>query len=95
MQFIKDNKKYILFIVLAALGYWAYTLYSGGSAPEELLSSGEESPISQDLLVTLSSLHTIRLDAGIFTDPVFVSLSDFGVQIPAEAVGRRNPFAPL
>jgi hypothetical protein len=46
-------------------------------------------------LVTLSNLRTIELDESIFQEPIFMSLSDFGVVIPPEAIGRRNPFAPI
>ena len=34
------------------------------------------------------------LEGGI-TDPVFASLTDFGVTIPPQNAGRRNPFAPV
>ena len=94
MQFIKNNKAYIALIILLVLGFWAYSLYTGNNPQGPALTTSQQSPISQDLLTTLSSLHTITLDSSIFTDPLFVSLSDFGVQIPAEAAGRRNPFAP-
>ena len=45
--------------------------------------------------MTLQSIHSIKLDNSIFTDPVFVSLTDFGVTIPPENVGRPDPFVPL
>ena len=95
MQFIKDNKAYIALIILIVLGFWGYSLYSGGTPSAAIITTTDRSPLSQDVLATLSSLHTITLDSSIFTDPLFVSLSDFGVQIPAEAAGRRNPFAPV
>jgi hypothetical protein len=60
-----------------------------------VVAQDDTSRISRDLIVTLSNLNTIRLDDSIFTDPVFLSLSDFGVQIPLQPVGRRNPFAPF
>ena len=94
MKFIHENKKYILIIFLAVAGFWLYSTYFAGGS-EELLTEQTVSPISQDILAVLSSLNTIRLDNSIFTDPVFTSLSDFGVTIPPENVGRRNPFAPL
>ena len=53
------------------------------------------SPLSQEILTTLGQLHTIRLDSAVFNDPVFISLSDFGVTIPPQQTGRRNPFAPV
>ncbi len=80
-------------VVVVALGYYWWS--SGSSAP--LLSSSGEgtSPMSQEILVTLGQLHTIKLDPSVFTNPVFVSLTDFGVTIPPQQSGRRNPFAPV
>ncbi len=95
MQFLKNNKMYIFGILFAVVGLWAYMTYFAGSGSDATLSSGATSPLSPDVLVVLSSLHTIKLDAAIFTDPLFLSLSDYGVAIPPQSAGRRNPFAPL
>ena len=97
MQFIKANKLYIGLVILAVLLWWLYmTFFSGGPQSSTLLTSTEaSSPLSQEVLTTLSSLTVIRLDPSIFTDPVFTSLTDYGVQIPPGNVGRRNPFAPI
>ncbi len=96
MQFLKDNKLYVIIILLALAGVWAYFMFfSGGGGNSATVTTDETSPLSQDVLVTLSNLHTIKLDSTIFTDPVFVSLTDYGVAIPPQAAGRRNPFAPL
>jgi len=85
---------YIIIILIAVIGYWAYNAFlSGGS--DALLTTQTVSPLSQEILTTLSSLNTIRLDNTIFSDPVFTSLTDYGVTIPPENIGRRNPFAPL
>ena len=98
MQFLQANKLPIAGILGAGLLLWAYFMFfSGGSSGPLLASSSATAvtPVTQELLVTLSNLRTIRLDETIFSDPVFESLSDFGVVIPPEAIGRRNPFAPL
>jgi hypothetical protein len=95
MQFIKDNKMYILLIVLALAGVWIYLTYFSGGSSSATLSSDNSSPLSQDVLVTLNNLHTIKLDNTLFSDPLFTSLSDYGVAIPPQTAGRHNPFAPL
>lgn len=96
MQFLKDNKMYVGLIILALAGAWAYfTFFSGGGGGSAVLTTDTSSPLSQDVLSTLSNLHTIKLDSTIFSDPVFTSLTDYGVAIPPEAAGRHNPFAPL
>lgn len=94
MDFLKKNKVAIGgAAVLILAGYVYFTYFSGGSAPLTAVSA--DSAISGDLLATLGSLHTITLDNSIFTNPVFVSLSDFGVSLPPESSGRGNPFAPI
>lgn len=96
MDFLKKNKTAIgggIAILLLIYIYLAY--FSGGSSSASLTASDSGSPLSTDILVTLQSIHSITLDNTIFTDPVFVSLSDFGVTIPPENVGRRNPFLPV
>lgn len=80
-------------VAVLALGYYLWT--STSSTPLLTNSADTTSPLSQDILATLGQLHTIRLDPSVFTDPVFVSLTDFGVTIPPQTAGRRNPFAPV
>jgi hypothetical protein len=93
MALIKKNMVLIgVFVVAAGALYYFYS--AGGSSP--LLSqSTQDSPVSQEILTTLGNLRTIKLDSSIFSDPLFLSLSDFGVAIPPAAAGRRNPFAPV
>ena len=94
-DFIKKNMALVLGIlgILVALVVYL-NFFAGNSSSALLASSDATSPVSQDLLVTLASLHTIKLDTSIFTSPEFESLTSFGVTIPPEAVGRRNPFLP-
>lgn len=80
-------------VLVIALGYYFWNTTSTGP----LLTGGEEgaSPLSQEILATLSQIHTIELNPKLFTDPSFVSLTDFGVTIPPQQAGRRNPFEPV
>jgi len=73
----------------------AYYLWTSAENSALLTTNDGTSPLSQEILLTLGQLHTIRLDPAIFTDPVFASLTDFGVTIPPQNAGRRNPFAPV
>lgn len=95
MDFLKKNKAAIGGGVALVLLLYVYLNYFSGGADATLSESSVTSPLSADILVTLQSIHSITLDNAIFSDPVFISLSDFGVTIPAENVGRRNPFAPF
>ena len=84
----------VIGVVVAALGLMYY-FYSRGSSGELLTAESQTSPVSQEILAILGNLRTIRLDNSVFADPLFLSLSDFGVTIPPAAAGRRNPFAPV
>ncbi|KKW42875.1 MAG: hypothetical protein UY93_C0007G0004 [Parcubacteria group bacterium GW2011_GWA1_56_13] len=79
-------------VLLLTLVYYVWTSAENGAL---LTTNDGTSPLSQEILLTLGQLHTIRLDPAIFTDPVFASLTDFGVTIPPQQAGRRNPFAPV
>jgi hypothetical protein len=96
MDFLKQNKMMIgggVALVIAIFVYFTY--FSGSSSTPALTTSDQATTVSQNLLVTLQNLHTIKLDESIFSNPVFLSLTDFGVTIPPENVGRQDPFAPL
>lgn len=80
----------LVIIAVFGLGYYAYSSLSSGSGAAPAVTS----PVSKELLIALSNLHTIELDGGVFSDPTFQSLNDFGVTIPPQPVGRRNPFQP-
>lgn len=96
MDFIKKNKWMIGGVLGAAALVWGYFhFFSGGSEPLLTSTDPASTAVTQELISTLGSLKTIKLDPAIFKDPLFVSLSDFGVVIPPQQTGRRNPFAPL
>jgi len=94
MSFFKKHKMELGLGVVVVLAVWAYFVYFGGSSAP-LTASSEADSVSSDLLVTLNSLHTIKLDDKLFSNADFISLTDFGVSIPQQASGRRNPFAPV
>ncbi len=97
MTFIKQNVLLTIVTVgvIGGLLYYTLGMNNSSSSSTLLISTGDSSssPASQKLLTSLTSLSTITLDSSIFTDPVFVSLTNFGVVIPPENVGRHNPFA--
>lgn len=98
MQFLKNNKMLVLggvVVIAAAFVYFTFLSPDDAGVPEVTSTGASNSPVTQDLLLSLTTLHVISLDNSIFRSDVFLSLSDFGVQIPEEVVGRRNPFAPV
>ena len=95
MDFLKENKTPIGVGIFLLLAIFVYMTYFTNPTSPTLTSSDTSITLSQNLLITLQNLHTIKLDDTIFSDPAFQSLTDFGVIIPLEAAGRRNPFLPL
>ncbi len=80
-------------VALAGLIYWGMT---GSSAEAPLLQTENVANASdEDIVSTLLTLRAVSLSGTIFSDPVFMSLKDFGKEIVPEPVGRDNPFAPL
>jgi quinol-cytochrome oxidoreductase complex cytochrome b subunit len=97
-DFLKSNGILLGAAALAVVGAVVYFGFFGGaSGSGSLLTSPDEgsSPVSNELLQRLSSLHTIKLDNTIFTNPVYISLISFRVVIPPQPIGRSNPFAPI
>ena len=84
-------------VVLLLLGIFFYSLSGTGSQNSGPVSVLSESPLDatlgRDLLSALVKLQSTKLDTTVFSDPVFSSLKDFGIEIAAQPVGRHNPFA--
>ena len=73
----------------------AWYVLTGTATPPAILQTDAPSADSQEIVATLLALRAVTLSGTIFTDPVFMSLQDFGVDIQPEPVGRPNPFLPL
>lgn len=95
MDFLKQNMVPIVAGILLLGGIYVYMAYFSNTSSATLTASDSSAALSQNLLVTLQNLHTIKLDDSIFSEPAFQSLTDFGVVIPQQTPGRSNPFAPL
>ena len=98
LDFLKENKTLAGIIVAVVVVVGGYFAYNTGGSDELLTTTTAATPTSQvskELLSILANLKSISLDTSIFTDEVFISLSDFGTTIPLAPVGRENPFEPL
>ncbi len=93
----------VFLVVFAVVGY---LFLNREKTPESSLKSeatpAASTPQSEALnqankqfLDNLSNLKAVTLDDSIFSDPAFVSLTDFGLKLVPEPKGRDNPFAPL
>ncbi len=95
-EFIKKNIGIVLAILLVVFGLVIYLNFFAGNSSDPLLSSeSNNSEVSQEILIVLTSLNSIKLDNSIFNNAVFLSLTSYGVELAPENVGRRNPFEPL
>ena len=97
MNFIRSNKSLLIGLVVAIAVVYGICLYpnSGGSGGLLTTTPTSSATAVADLLVALANLQAVKLDSSVFSDPVFQSLSDFGVPIPSQPIGRPNPFLPL
>lgn len=98
MTFIKTNLKNILIfgglLVAIVVGY-SYFFSGDGSDAPLVATTPAQTTAGGDLLGLLLNLRSLRLDDSVFSNPVFRRLTNFGVEIPEEPLGRSNPFAPL
>ncbi len=95
IPFLKQNKILSLFLLVLLIGGVYYGFFVDKNNNPLLTSELAPSADSQKLLVVLANLRTIKLDDALFDDPVFLSLSDYGVSLLPEAAGRHNPFLPF
>jgi hypothetical protein len=85
----------VIGVIVAAVAVLYFYMSSSGGGATLTSSADVNTPVSNEILATLGNLRTIKLDNSLFSDQLFMSLSDFGVTIPPAAAGRRNPFAPV
>ena len=99
MQYLRTHTLSIIGFLLclgAAWGLYYYFFTGSGNTNTTIVAAPTQSSVSgADVLTALVNLQAVKLDNAIFSNPVFVSLTDFGVDIPTQPVGRVNPFAPL
>ncbi|MDO8492238.1 MAG: hypothetical protein Q7S34_01175 [bacterium] len=98
MDFIKSEIKSILiFIVILGGLYLSYKYFFPAQAPltEVTYSTGQGGEVGSEVLSFLLELKKIRLDQGIFNNPIFEKLKNFSTELGQEPIGRNNPFAPL
>jgi len=87
----------IIIVVLAGVWYF-YTKGSSGSPTSQLVSSTPNAAtaiVGTNVLAVLNSVSSIHIDVGLFSTPAYQSLVDYSITVPAQEVGRQNPFAPV
>ena len=90
-------KTIIVIAVLAGVGFVGYNYLSRDTSSPDVLQVQKDDPsqMGAQVLSALNQLQQLKLDESIFDNPAFKSLKDFSRSIPAEPIGRSNPFAPI
>lgn len=93
-------KNLLIALGLAILLFVGYTLFfKGDDSFTGVESAGtfsvEAELEAQAFLATTNELKLLNVDGSLFSDPLFVSLRDFRVDLGTELFGRPNPFSPL
>ena len=95
MDLFKRYQNIIIIALLVVLGFIAYSYLGVGKSAAPLTASPATTPVEEQLIALLLELKSIKLDAAIFANASFQSLSDFSQTLVPEPVGRTNPFAPI
>lgn len=92
-------KNLLIALVVIVVVWFGYRFYKQRSEQTVLTSSGAVSPEVEretiELKRTIDRLDNYTMNTGILSDPRFVSLENFRVDIADEPTGRTNPFAPV
>ncbi len=84
--------------LLAGIGYLAFNRYDTNVPLVNTVSNMATTDVefaTQDLLRQQALLNTFNISGDIFSDPRFVSLTDYRINLIPEPIGRPNPFVPL
>lgn len=87
-----------ILVTIIAVAAIVYFFFLGGKAPTDALLQGEfgsASGVGSEELAILNQVRSLDIDPSIFQSAVYQTLIDYSVPIPAQPVGRVNPFAPL
>jgi hypothetical protein len=92
----KTVKNIIIGAVVIIVAMVAYRFFFV-KLPEALLEGqvNQNQTVGRELLALLNTLNSLTLEDEVFDRSEFVSLTDFSVPISPNALGRRNPFAPI
>jgi len=97
MKDLTSKNVIIAVISLAAVGAVILYFSSGVDLTSVglLSSSASSAGVGSAELSLLTQIQSLKIDASVFTNPLYLKLQDYSVAIPPENVGRANPFLPL
>lgn len=89
---LKNLGGILVALTLAYVGYSIYTqnssvaLQSGSTYSEQMVID------AQVFIERRATLDRLKIETGIFSDPVFNSYKSFSTPVQVSSVGRSNPF---
>lgn len=101
MESTSTSKTIVAVVIIAIIGglmYWSLSSGDESSITSDTPLGGDYENtqlIGADIRDLLAQLNSLKIDADFFNDPVYKDLVDYRTAIPAQKVGRVNPFAPL
>ena len=97
MQRKSSTKSIIILVAIIALAALIYFYVSG--TPKDTSSvlvsdvqTTEVTDKAQKIIALLNQANSLKIDASLFTSPVYKSLVDHTVPVQDQAVGKSNPF---
>jgi uncharacterized protein YpmB len=88
---LAKNKSLLLTIIVLVLLFVIYNSFFK-SETTSFVVDPQVKAIGADIVKTYADLQSVTLDEKLFSNPAYTNLTDFGVEIPSQAVGRVNPF---
>ena len=99
MKFSQTQKLIFAITIFAIAGFVIYKSFFGGSSAHVTAQNGNATTTigaeGQDIINMVSKINTISINPELFSSPLFLGLTDFGVSLSPEAQGRPNPFADI
>ena len=82
-------------IVILIAAFLIFTYFIKSDPEADLSVDSSQEIIGRRLVDTLQKIRTLELDKSFLSDPAFLSLVDFTVEVVSEPTGRDNPFASI
>lgn len=98
-----NNKKssttsYLIIALVISGALLGYFYWTGNKSPEGLTMQeidNADRAVGVRVLTLLGEISSLNIDSAFFSDPSYLTLRDYTVEIPPLPVGRSNPFSSV
>lgn len=91
LKSLTKNKSVILAILVVILAFFVYNSFFKSDITTFTVDESVKN-IGAEIVQTYSKLQSVALDQKLFSSPAYLNLTDFGVSVSSQPVGRTNPF---